>query len=1041
MEKHVKLTESRIDKFIQELWSQVYEETVPLKSVFAKSADPVAFSKIKTLKFRKAKKGEPWGLNWDSAWFKFNAVIPSSWKGSEVMAVLDLGGEAAVFSKDGTPLTGLTSLFSKWGMKRRKALYPIKEKASGREKVSLLVEAAANYLFGNQVKCTFKQADLIKFNRKKWELYHDCFFLYDLMLNLPENSGRRAKILFGLNKIINNYYFGRESEVKKCRELAEKLIYNGANASAPLVSAIGHAHIDTAWMWPLRETKRKVGRTFSTAIKMMEEYPDYKFGASQAQLYQFCKENYPKLYEKIKKAVKAKRWEVQGGMWVEADCNLISGESMVRQFLHGKRFFKQEFGVEVDNLWLPDVFGYSAALPQILKKCGVNYFLTQKISWSQFNKFPHHTFNWEGLDGTRVFTHFPPADSYNSVYEPQELLKAQNAFLEKDRANRWIYLFGFGDGGGGPSRHELEFSKRVKNCEELPKVTQEFAKDFFPKCEKDIKDPLTWKGELYLEFHRGTYTTQARNKKYNRKSELLLRDAELLSSLNLKNYPAKELDRLWKLVLLNQFHDIIPGSSIPWVYKDSLKQYEDITKSGEEIVVSGLRTLCEKIDTKGFGKPVVIFNSLSWTRSGLVLLPKIKGGFKDNLEGTVVTQETKDGLLARVDVSPLGYAVYFSDNTIEKNKTASDLKVNKNLLENSLLRVKFSKDGQVFSIQDKETGRESVKTGGFANVFKIFDEKGEDAWDTHIYHEEQKYASPKLVKSEVIEEGPLRASIRQTWKVSESSSIIQEIRLESRSKKVEFFTKLEWTEREKLLKVYFDTSINSLKAKYEIQYGHVERPAHRNTSWDMAKFEVCAHKWMDYSEEGYGISLLNDGKYGQGIKDGTMSLTLLRSPKPPDPALIHGIKPASEDDTVTDQGLHEFTYVLYPHTGSIIEAKTVQAGYELNTPLRTALLGKGSKGKLGRAHSFYSVDNESVIIEAVKKSEEGNDIIIRMYEAYGKSGKAVLTVANELDIKKVELVNMLEEKQGALKIEDRKIKFKVRPFDIITLRLVIGKNF
>ncbi|OGF49611.1 MAG: hypothetical protein A2231_05120 [Candidatus Firestonebacteria bacterium RIFOXYA2_FULL_40_8] len=1036
MEKHVKLTEGRINHFIQAIWKQVYEETVPLKAVLAKSNDPVSFKNVKNLKFKNAKKGEVWGENWDSAWFKFAGAVPSSWKGAEVMAVLDLGGEAAVFSTDGTPLSGLTSLFAGWGMFNRKALYPVIKNSSGKEKVNLLVEAAANYLFGNQVKCVFKQADLVKFNRSKWELYHDVYFLQNLMLKLPEDSIRRAKILFGLNEIINTYYHGSESEIKTCRKIAGKLLYNGANISASLVSAIGHSHIDTAWMWPLRETRRKVGRTFSTAIKMMEEYPDYKFGASQAQLYQFCKENYPKLYEKIKKAIKAKRWEVQGGMWVESDCNLISGESMVRQFLHGKRFFRQEFGVEVDNLWLPDVFGYSSAMPQILKKCGINYFLTQKLSWSQFNKFPHHTFNWEGLDGSKVFTHFPPADTYNSVYEPWELLMGQKAFLEKDRANRWIYLFGYGDGGGGPSRHQLEFAKRAKDCEELPKVTQEFAKDFFPKCEKDIKDPLTWKGELYLEYHRGTYTTQARNKKYNRKSEFLLKDAELLSSLDLKNYPAAELDRLWKLVLLNQFHDIIPGSSIPWVYKDSTKQYEDVKKSGEKIAADGLKALCKKIDTTGAGKPVVIFNSLSWSRSGLVLLPKTKAGLKDNFENTVLTQNIKDGVLARVNASSMGYSVYYSGKTEGKRIETSDLKVSKNRLENSLLLVKFGKDGQISSIYDKETGRESVKTGGLANRFKVYDEDkgGGDAWDTHIYHEEQKYASPSLIKTEGVEEGPLRASIRQTWKVSERSFIIQEIRLESGSRKIEFFTKIEWHEREKLLKVFFDTTINSLKAKYEIQYGHVERPAHRNTSWDMAKFEVCAHKWADYSDEGYGISLLNDCKYGHGIKDGTMSLTLLRSPEPPDYSLKFS-KPKDEADAVTDQGAHELTYALYPHAGNFMEAKTVQAAYELNAPLRTALLEKGNKGGRSGMHSFYSVDAESVIIEAVKKTEDGKDIIVRMYEAYGKTSEAVLTVSKEIAVKKAEFVNMMEEKGKAVKVENGKIKLKLQPFEIITLKL------
>ena len=1036
MEKHVKLTESRIRKFQDRLWSEMYEETVSLKAYYIKDKNPIPFKALGKKKFRVIKPGTFWGGEWDSAWFKLSGSVPSSWKGSEVMAFLDFGGEAAVFSKEGTPLAGLTSITGAgmaWAanMDRhiKKALYPVAKKASGKERVDLLVEAAANYLFGRQQRTIFRRALLVKFNRAKWELYHDYIFLADLCKSLPEDSTRRSRLRFTLNEIINIYFTGSVAEVKKCRALAKKEVANGANTSAPLVSAIGHSHIDTAWMWPLRETRRKVGRTFSTAIKMMEEYPDYKFGASQAQLYQFCKENYPKLYEKIKKAVKAKKWEIQGGMWVEADCNLISGESLVRQFLHGKRFFKKEFGVEVDNLWLPDVFGYAAAMPQILKKSGVKYFLTQKLSWSQFNKFPHHTFYWEGIDGTDIFTHFPPANSYNSIYEPAELLFAQKEFLEKDRAKRFIYLFGFGDGGGGPSRHMLEFAKRAKNCEELPRVEQEFAKDFFPKCEKDIKKPLTWKGELYLEFHRGTYTTHARNKKGNRKAELLLRDAEILSALDLKNYPAVEFDRLWKLVLLNQFHDIIPGSSIPWVYEDSLKQYADIMKSGESIALGGLKALSGKIDTTGEGKPVVLFNSLSWQREETVLLKGIKG----QLEGSL-SQETKDGLLAKVTVPPMGYTVCFAKGKMQKAETS--LKVKNNLLENSLLRVEFGKDGHISSIYDKENGKEAVKDGGAFNRFKVYDEKGEDAWDTHIYHEEQRYAEPKLKKMEVLEAGPLRASIRQTWEVSKTSSIVQEIRLTEGGRKLEFATKLEWHESERLLKVFFETSVNSLKANYDIQFGYVERPAMRNTSWDMAKFEVCAQKWADYSEAGYGISIMNDCKYGHGVKDGVMSLTLLRSPKHPDPMQTVSQMPNPSPYPVTDQGSHEFTYVICPHAGGFIEARTVQAGYELNSPVRVFFPASGKKGTLPKEHSFFTLDKDFAILDTVKKSEDGRDTILRLYEALGIGGEITLSIAEDLIFNKAHLVNLMEEKEKELKVENGAIKLTLRPFDIITIKLV-----
>lgn len=1024
MQRHSQLTTRRIDRFAEMLWGKFYAEKIPLSAKYAHSINPVSFKKISTLKFKPIKQGAEWGGNWESAWFKFSGKVPPGWKSSEVMACIDTGSEACVFDRTGNPVAGLTSSGSPWMGKLifvRKVLFLVSKSARGNEKVELLVEAGANELFGPAKACILKEAALARFRRDLWDLYHDFWVLYDLMLGLPDDHPKRAKIMSGLNEVVNIYGTGEEKNVSACRKILKRFYSREANASADLVSAIGHSHIDTAWLWPLRETVRKVGRTFSSVLRHMEEYPDYKFGASQPQLYEFCKKHYPGLYERVKKAVRQKRWELQGGMWVEADANIISGESMVRQILHGKRFFIKEFGVEVDNLWLPDAFGYSAALPQIMKKSGINYFLTQKLSWNQFDSFPHHTMLWEGLDGTRVFTHFPPANNYNGCFLPQELIAAGKRFLEKDRTNRWIYLFGYGDGGVGPSRHQLEFAKRVKDTEELPKVKMEFAKDFFKKAEKDIKDILTWKGELYLEYHRGTYTTQARNKRANRKSELLLRDIEWLDCFNLKKYPSGELERLWKLVLLNQFHDIIPGSSITWVYKDSQKQYADVFSSGHKLLSSGSKALLDRIDTRGDGTPVVVVNSLSWDREGIVSIPLDKNmgngaAVLDSKGNVMPSQVVNSGLVFRGKTPAMGYAVFFVKKG--RREQSGNLKATKNLLENEILRVTLNDKGYIASIYDKEAGREVIPAGRQGNVLALYNETGEDAWDTHIYYEEMKPTYPVLLESKVTETGPVRINILQKWAVSKKSTLIQEIRLSSKSRAIEFSTKVDWHEDEKMLRTSFPVNVHSMNASYETQFGFIERPAHRNTSWDMAKFEVCGHKWADISEDGYGVALLNDCKYGYKILGNVIDLNLLRSPKSPDP--------------VADMGEHIFTYALYPHTGDFKRGNVIRAGYELNVPLRS-FIASAHPGKMPKIYSMFSVTSDSVIIDTVKKAEDGNSIIVRMYEAFGGRGEVRLYTA--LPVKRAVLTDLLERKVKNIACENGCISLYMKPFEIVTLRL------
>ncbi len=614
--------ERRIHQFRETVYNSRYPATqIMSAAIVVDKKNPIPYAQALKTRFHPIAIGSKWGPKWASAWFTFKGQVPKAWTGKEIAALIDTGGEACVW-KNGAPDMGLTGKFEYgWPLKNaQKRLYPLFKKARGSERVSLLVEAAGTGLFGNQREVVYRLnlCSLAVVDRKAWALDIDLTVLEDLMLGLPEQSVRRKRLLFGLNEAANAYAEGKG--VDACLAITKKLLAIPAASSALTAYGIGHAHLDLGWLWPIRETIRKGGRTFSTALKLMDEYPQYKFGASQPQLFQWMKEQYPTLYARVKQAVAKKRLECQGVMWVEADTNITGGESLVRQCLYGKRFFKQEFGVVVDNLWLPDVFGYSAALPQILKKCGVNYFMTQKISWNESNPFPHYTFNWIGIDGTGILTHFLPAHGYNATNKPQELMAAQDRFSQADITSAFLQLYGVGDGGGGPSRKHIEFGLCQKNSEGVPRFTFSFAKDFFKTMAAIPEKKLpVWKGELYLELHRGTYTTQALVKKQNRALEHKLRNAEFFCAIAPAKYPKAQLEKTWKKVLLNQFHDIIPGSSIAWVYKDAHALYEECHNELNEITGRALRAL--------HGAPAArahffaVWNTLSWQRAATLTLP------------------------------------------------------------------------------------------------------------------------------------------------------------------------------------------------------------------------------------------------------------------------------------------------------------------------------------------------------------------------------------------------------------------------------------
>lgn len=1028
MEKHPKLTLERIGHALHEMQQLIWTDHQPLEVAVYQCAEPVPFAEAAQQTYTPIAAGYPWGPAWSTAWFRVQGRIPTAWAGSAVVAMIDTGSEALVW-QHGTPAQGLDYNHRD---------FPLTSLATGGERVDLYLEAAGNSHLSadrNGQPFTFKMASLARFHAPVWDAYYDLRVLHDLALTLPEESPRRARLLYALNEAVIAYRHGGPDALTRMREILAPEYAQPADASAPVVNALGHSHIDAAWLWPLRETKRKCSRTFATVLTYMEQYPEYRYTQSQPQLYAYMKEGYPDLYARIKQAVAEGRWEPQGAMWVEADCNITSGESFVRQILYGKQFFREEFGLDNTILWLPDVFGYSAALPQILQQSGVPYFMTQKISWSQFNKFPHHTFWWEGIDGSRVLTHFLPADTYSANMSPEELKRGERQFRDDDRTATWLHLFGHGDGGGGPTKEMFEFIRREGNTEGLPRVQIGLARDWFPRMEAEARDLCTWVGELYLECHRGTYTTQAKNKWENRRCEFLLRDAELLATISptgIAAYPSEDLERAWKLVLLNQFHDILPGSSIDLVYEDSARDYAGVHQVGEQIVNGALDAFAAAIDTTKLKNPLLVWNTLSFPRGGLVSIPwkGAKGAIalspQEHATRTQLTEEHGERrlLVEVVDVPSMGYAVYdLLPGKMPKNVTpliTDTVSATERVLENSLVRVALNDAGEVVSFYDKQQERELIPAGAIANQFQRFDDHPVwwDAWEVDPYFEDTREDLSTPATITVQDAGPLRATLRIARMLTPKASLVQLIRLEANTRRLDFETFIDWQEEHALLKVAFPVDIYTPRATFEIQYGHVERPTHRNTSWDVARFEVPAHKWVDLSEGDYGVALLNDGKYGHDVRDNVLRLTLLRAPMDPDP--------------MADRGTHHFTYCLLPHRGDVVNSGIPLAGYDLNEPLLVRTLPV-QEGMLARAHSYFRLDKPNLVIEAVKRAEDGDGIIVRLYEAYRRRGTARL-MTNGL-CSRVTRTDLLEHNQDDLPVQGGAVQVAFRPFEIITLRL------
>lgn len=1029
MLKHSDLTRRRVSQFlVNTLEPLIYGDQVDLKIEI--NRHPAKDQKEALAgNWEEVGPGFGYGPAYTTFWFRLSGKVPKAWAGQSVVVHAEIGSERTLW-KDNSPYRGIDYKHTDFGFLTGGTL-PTDGPVKGGESVEYVLEA---YTKNPQCRVHLKElpreqeVEKIEFAYLKIvrpevkALHFDVDFCLSLLETYQSDDPGYATVLRALNDVINTWVKEEMESIPRARKIIKDALGSLNGEFKHAIYPVGHAHLDTAWLWPIDITKKKMAHTTSTQLSLMERYPEYVFVHSQASQYEWLELEYPKLFKRVKEAVARGQWEPVGSMWVEADCNLTGAESLIRQFLYGKRYFRKHFGYTTKDMWLPDVFGYSAALPQILGKFNIDYFLTQKISWNQFNKFPHHTFWWQGIDGTRVWSHFPPADTYNASAEPKEVVYSVKNYKDHARADQSLYVFGHGDGGGGPTERHLEFIRRGRLAPNYPEVMSgKRAIDFFREAKAKSKDLMTWVGELYLELHRGTYTSQAANKKSNRECEFLLRDAEWLSSFTAsfpKKYPSKELEAAWKLVLLNQFHDIIPGSSVPEVYRDSKIDYEKVSEAGKTIVSEALKQIGEKLATTEMRHPHAIFQNTT---------VQTQGSIPWEGETTPVSMACGDEILPvqrhgneLIFPTPLAAqgSVAAADFTDISPTTKYRLKASGRKIENDQWSVRFDVNGNISSIQSIEDGTEFIEPGKLANVFQLFDDQPLfwSAWDVDVFAYETAQDLLKSESFEIVERGPVRVAV-EVIKRFNKSTIKQRISL-GPTPGIRFDTEIDWHEDDKLLKVAFPVNVNAARATYEIQFGSVERPTHYNTTWDMARFEVCAQKWIDVSEGDLGVALLNDGKYGHDVHQNVMRMSLLRAPKAPDPEC--------------DMGVHNFTYVLMPHFGPHQYADVVRSAYALNAPMRFAPL-EPSTGTAAMLPQLVSCDNPNIVIETVKKAEDSNDLVVRVYECHNTRGTAELRSLRP--ILGAQLCNLEETEMGELEIEDGAVQFDYKPFEIITLKL------
>lgn len=999
MHENQTLTLGRVTRVLEErLRPAIYSDPQPLElGKYVVDGEPIPVAHGLSAPFEQATVGHMWGRAWDTTWFRISGTVPQHFKGRRVEIVADLGFdinmpgfqcEGLVYGTDGNAIRSLNP---------RAQWIPVSRESEGSEEIEYFIEAASNPVLldyhpflpteqgdittsSKDLLYTIRRVDVCIFEQEVYELVHDVEVLYQLAQQLPEDSGRRAQILRALDLALNNVDLQDIAGTAAAgREALREVLASPAESSAHRVTAVGHAHIDSAWLWPLRETVRKVARTSSSMVTLLDEDDDFIYAMSSAQQYDWLKKERPEVFARVKAAVQEGRFVPIGGMWVEPDAVLPSGESFIRQISQGQKFFRNEFGLECKGAWLPDSFGYTGSLPQLLTGSGFEWFLTQKISWNQVNKFPHHTFLWEGIDGSRIFTHFPPMDTYNAQLSGEEIARASKNFKEKAVARNSLAPTGWGDGGGGTTREMLARAKRMANLEGSAQVVLESPNDFFDRAMEELPNPDVWRGELYLELHRATFTTQHKTKQGNRNSERLLAEAELwAAAASIRadfEYPYELFDELWQEVLLLQFHDILPGTSIAWVHREAEERYAHVAQELERVISEALLALGVKADASGD----LIINAAPVAQFGIP-------------SGSVAALAAPISDEPSVSSTPSGFVV-----------------------ENAGVRAHFDPSGFLISLVDKVSGRETIPTGQRGNLFQIHQDFPNmwDAWDVdaHFLDMREDLDSPAQVR--------IDGSALVIEREFGASKIVERVSLEAGSNILTLDLDVDWNEEEKFLKLAFPVDVFTDEVVAETQFGYQRRTNHTNTSWEAARFETHTQKWFLVEEPGFGVAFLNESSHGfdvtrerndQGIYQNAR-FSILRAPKFPDPR--------------ADRGRHQLRFGIL--VGADIE-KSTAAGWKFANPARTAS---------GEAVAPLALSSQSgVIVSAVKLADDlSGDLIVRLYEAHGSRGHSVISL-DLPRITSVTAVDLIERQEfESVDVVGGSFDVTLRPFEVKTFRV------
>lgn len=1031
-------TEEKLTKRMNELADYRYRDIVPIPEfqVQVDEAGEPGARPPQSGSWQTMKTGDAWSGRDLYLWLKTEVEIPHYFPDHQVVGLFDFGvtggGNNAGFESlayvDGVPFQGVDM--------NHQELFLTEEKKS----LTLHFRLWSGLEGGGVPQLQHHRllrADLAWLDEPTDDLYYTARAILEVVHQLPDHRAIRIKLLQALEASFHLLDWSKPGtsafydSVQLARETLQTQLRGMPKDELVTVHAVGHTHIDVAWLWRLKHTREKTARSFASVLRLMEQYPEYTFLQTQPQLYAYIAHDYPELYARIKQRVREGRWEAGGAMWLEADCNLPSGESLVRQIIYGKRFFLEEFGVDCTYLWLPDVFGYSWALPQILAKSGITSFVTSKLSWNEYNRFPHDTFLWRGLDGTEMLTHFLTTPTpgrgytYNGLMSAHDVQGTWEAYLDKDMNQDLLIAYGYGDGGGGPNRDMVEMRRRLDALPGVPHVPAGQAHSFLHQLEVRAKawngQPKVWDGELYLEYHRGTYTSQASNKRMNRKLELALRDTEWLNVMaqwedTALPWPTESLQQAWTTLLRNQFHDIIPGSSIHEVYEDSQMEYEVAWHQMEHARSHAFHTILAVSSHH-----LTIFNSSPWTTKGIIPLPVPTDAgawqWRDENGQKLISQFDREQWFVQIEHVPaMGRCTVMSERVpATLSAPTTPFEILPNGITTPYYKVEWNEQGQWVRLYDREANRDILWPGERGNVFQVFEDKPLefDAWNVDVFYEEKCSEVTHIESIHMESVGPLFARIKMVWRHLDSV-IEQNIVLYSTMRRIDFETTVEWHQSQQLLKVAFPVDIRATEATYDIQFGNVKRPTHMNTSWDLARFETVGHQWADLSERGYGVSLLNDCKYGYDIHGHHLRLTLLKS--------------AINPDISADQGHHEFTYALHPHLGDWVEGATVQAAWNLNSPLYAV---EGIPVKKA-AQSLLALSHPNVMVDAVKRAEDGKDIVVRMHEFTGM--RTNLTLTGEFAKSRWQECDLLEQALGEWQAGPSH-HFVIRPYEIKTFRI------